>query len=137
MIELTDIAYVRSGAADLDSAARFTVDVVGLGPVGDVDADGTAATAEHPDVNADQRVAYLRADGRHHRLALVEGGSGVLASGFTARDEEALALAGTELETRGVTAHRGDPAAARSRRVAGFLAFDDPFGNRIELVVGQ
>ncbi|WP_345154960.1 class II aldolase/adducin family protein, partial [Nonomuraea rubra] len=30
MIELTDIAYVRSGAADLDNAVRFAVDIVGM-----------------------------------------------------------------------------------------------------------
>jgi 2,3-dihydroxy-p-cumate/2,3-dihydroxybenzoate 3,4-dioxygenase len=33
--------------------------------------------------------------------------------------------------------HRGSPAEARSRRVREFIAFDDPFGNRIELVSQQ
>ncbi|WP_300014366.1 VOC family protein [Pseudonocardia sp.] len=120
MIELTDIAYVRSGAADLDGAVRFAVDVVGLQHVGTEDG-----------------VAHVRADGRHHCLAFVEGASGVLASAFTVRDDDALALAETELETRGFTVHRGDAAQARSRRVGRFVGFDDPFGNRIELVVGQ
>ena len=30
MITLTDIAYVRSGVADLDGAVRFATDIVGL-----------------------------------------------------------------------------------------------------------
>ena len=30
MITLTDIAYVRSGAADLDAATRFATEIVGL-----------------------------------------------------------------------------------------------------------
>lgn len=120
MIELTDIAYVRSGAADLDAAVDFATSIVGL----------ELASAE-------QGVAHLRADARHHCLALVAGDSGVLASGFTVADDDALALAESELEQRGVTVTRGDSAACRSRRVRDYIGFDDPFGNRLELVVGQ
>ena len=119
MIELTDIAYVRSGAVDLDKAVDFATRIVGLQLV-----DGEPG------------VAHLRADARHHCLALVGGQSGVIASGFTVADDDALALAETELEQRGLTVTRGDPAACRSRRVRSYIAFDDPFGNRIELVVG-
>jgi 2,3-dihydroxy-p-cumate/2,3-dihydroxybenzoate 3,4-dioxygenase len=121
MIELTDIAYVRSGAADLAAAVDFATRIVGLELV-----DG-----------GEPGVAHLRADARHHCLALVEGESGVIASGFTVADEDALALAETELEQRGITVSRGDSAACRSRRVREFVGLDDPFGNRIELVVGQ
>src|SRR6266545_836211 len=101
MIELTDIAYVRSGVADLGKAVTFATEIVGLELAGRTD-DGTA---------------YLRADGRHHCLALVEGRSGVIASGFTVADEDALAAAETELEHAGFTVARGDAAAARARRV--------------------
>jgi len=121
MIELTDIAYVRSGAADLAAAVDFATRIVGLEQV-----DG-----------GEPGVAHLRADARHHCLALVEGESGVIASGFTVADEDALALAETELEQRGISVSRGDSAACRSRRVREFVGLDDPFGNRIELVVGQ
>ncbi|MER6176087.1 VOC family protein [Streptosporangium sp. NPDC001681] len=120
MIELDDIAYVRSGAADLDAALRFAVDIVGL-----------ELTAQ------EDGVAYLRADQRHHCLALVEGESGVISSGFTVRDEDALAAAEIELEKAGVTVVRGDAKEADSRRVRDFLSFDDPFGNRIDLVIDQ
>ena len=74
MIELEDIAYVRSGAADLPAAVRFATDVVGLELV----------------ASDEQGVAHLRADARHHCLALVAGRSGVLASGFTVADDDAL-----------------------------------------------
>jgi 2,3-dihydroxy-p-cumate/2,3-dihydroxybenzoate 3,4-dioxygenase len=124
VIELTDIAYVRSGAADLDKAVAFATEVVGL------------ELAVSPG-SADPRTALLRADGRHHCLALVEGRSGVLASGFSVADVDALAAAETELERSGLTVRRGDAAAARQRRVRSFIGFDDPFGNRIELVSQQ
>ncbi len=118
MITLTDIAYVRSGVADLDAAVRFATDIVGL---------ELAAPTEIG-------VAHLRADHRHHCLALVEGPSGVISSGFTVADSDALAAAETELERAGFTVRRGSADEARSRRVREFIAFDDPFGNRIELV---
>jgi 2,3-dihydroxy-p-cumate/2,3-dihydroxybenzoate 3,4-dioxygenase len=121
MITLTDIAYVRSGVADLDAAVRFATDIVGL---------ELAAPSEIG-------VAHLRADHRHHCLALVEGGSGVISSGFTVADSDALSLAETELERSGITVRRGSSAEARSRRVGEFIAFDDPFGNRLELVAQQ
>jgi len=121
MIELTDIGYVRSGAADLAAAVDFATRIVGLELV-----DG-----------GEPGVAHLRADARHHCLALVQGESGVIASGFTVADEDALALAETELEQRGIAVARGDAAQCRSRRVREFIGLDDPFGNRIELVVGQ
>jgi 2,3-dihydroxy-p-cumate/2,3-dihydroxybenzoate 3,4-dioxygenase len=121
MIELADIAYVRSGAADLATAVDFATRIVGLELV-----DG-----------GEPGVAHLRADHRHHCLALVGGESGVISTGFTVADEDALALAETELEQRGFTVTRGDAAASRSRRVRQFIGLDDPFGNRIELVVDQ
>jgi 2,3-dihydroxy-p-cumate/2,3-dihydroxybenzoate 3,4-dioxygenase len=121
MITLTDIAYVRSGVADLDAAVRFATGIVGL--------ELAAAT--------EAGVAHLRADHRHHCLALVEGPSGVIASGFAVAGSDALAAAETELERSGITVRRGSAQQARSRRVREFIAFDDPFGNRLELVSQQ
>jgi 2,3-dihydroxy-p-cumate/2,3-dihydroxybenzoate 3,4-dioxygenase len=132
MITLTDIAYVRSGVADLGSAVRFATEIVGLELVTPVDGDGVAS-----DGVAGDGVASLRADWRHHCLALVQGPSGVLASGFSVAGPDALDAAETELERSGLTVTRGSAADARSRRVREFIAFDDPFGNRIELVSQQ
>jgi 2,3-dihydroxy-p-cumate/2,3-dihydroxybenzoate 3,4-dioxygenase len=121
VITLTDIAYVRSGVADLDAATRFATQIVGL---------ELAAPTE-------AGIAHLRADHRHHCLALVEGPSGVISSGFSVADADALGDAETELERSGLTVRRGSAAQARSRRVREFIAFDDPFGNRVELVSQQ
>jgi 2,3-dihydroxy-p-cumate/2,3-dihydroxybenzoate 3,4-dioxygenase len=121
MITLTDIAYVRSGVTDMDAAARFATEIVGL-------------ELEAP---TEIGIAHLRADHRHHCLALVEGRSGVISSGFTVADSDALAAAETELERAGFAVHRGAGEEARSRRVREFIAFDDPFGNRVELVSQQ
>jgi 2,3-dihydroxy-p-cumate/2,3-dihydroxybenzoate 3,4-dioxygenase len=121
MITLTDIAYVRSGVADLDAAVRFATQIVGL---------ELAAPTE-------VGVAHLRADHRHHCLALVAGPSGVISSGFNVADSAALAAAETELERSGHKVRRGSAQEARSRRVREFIAFDDPFGNRLELVSQQ
>jgi len=121
MITITDIAYVRSGVTDLDAAARFATEIVGL---------ELAAPTE-------PGVTHLRADHRHHCLALVEGPSGVISSGFCAGDSDALAAAETELERAGITVHRGSAEESRSRRVREFIGFDDPFGNRVELVSQQ
>ncbi len=121
MITLTDIAYVRSGVADLDAAIKFATEIVGL---------ELAAPTE-------AGVAHLRADQRHHCLALVEGPSGMIASGFTVADADALDAGETELERSGLTVRRGSAAEARSRRVREFIGFDDPSGNRIELVSQQ
>jgi len=121
MITLIDIAYVRSGVADLDAATRFATDIVGL---------ELAAPTEGG-------VSHLRADHRHHCLALVEGPSGVICSGFSVAGPDALAAAETELERSGFAVRRGSAGEARSRRVREFIAFDDPFGNQVELVSQQ
>ena len=121
MIELQDIAYVRSGVTDLERATRFAVDIVGLDPV-----------------VAEPGVTYLRADHRHHCLALVESDrAGVHASAFSLRDDAALEAAETELQRHGCTVWRGTATQSRQRRVRNFIAFDDPFGNHVELVTGQ
>jgi 2,3-dihydroxy-p-cumate/2,3-dihydroxybenzoate 3,4-dioxygenase len=121
MIELQDIAYVRSGVTDLERATRFAVDIVGLDPV-----------------SAEPGVTYLRADHRHHCLALVESDqAGVHASAFSLLDDAALESAESELQQHGCTVWRGSAEQARQRRVRNFIAFDDPFGNHVELVTGQ
>ena len=94
MITLTDIAYVRSGVADLGAATRFATDIVGL---------ELAASTE-------PGVAHLRADHRHHCLALVQGPSGVISSGFTVAGPDALDAAETELERGGTSVYRGSAA---------------------------
>jgi 2,3-dihydroxy-p-cumate/2,3-dihydroxybenzoate 3,4-dioxygenase len=120
MIDLKDIAYVRSGTTDRATATGFATDIVGLELVGQT-----------------ETTAYLRADNRHHCLAFVAGQAGVLATGFTLAGEDELADAERELETAGVKVVRGDSAGARDRYVRDYLSFEDPFGNIVDLVVDQ
>ncbi|MFE4756763.1 VOC family protein [Streptomyces mirabilis] len=121
MITLTDIAYVRSGVEDLEGAVRFATDIVGL-----------------EEVRSDEPgVAHLRAETRGHCLTFVQGPSGAISSGFTVASRDALAEAETELEKQGLRVERGDRAGARSRGVSEYIAFDDPFGNRVELAAEQ
>jgi len=121
LIELQDIAYVRSGVADLHKAVDFATRIVGLELVEETEPG----------------VAHLRADSRHHCLSFVEGPSGVIASGFQVADDDALTAAESHLEQSGFAVRRADKAEARSRRVRNAIGFDDPFGNRIELVSQQ
>src|ERR1700759_1856369 len=105
MIELHDIAYIRSGGTDLERATRFAVDIVGLDPV----ELGTG-------------VSYLRADHRHHCLALVQRDeAGVHASAFSLRDDDDLESAESELQRYGCTVVRGSGEQARQRRVRNFV----------------
>lgn len=120
MIELVDIGYVRSGAKDVGTAVAFARDIVGMKYQG-----------------ADNGVHYLRADKRQHCLAFVEGESGVLSSGLVLRDDKALAAAAKHLESIGIRVHHGTEDEARSRRVTDFISFDDPWGNKFDLVIGQ
>jgi hypothetical protein len=54
------------------------------------------------------------------------GRAGVLASGFTVADDDALEGAERELERRGFAVRRLGAAAARARGVRSGIAFDDP-----------
>jgi 2,3-dihydroxy-p-cumate/2,3-dihydroxybenzoate 3,4-dioxygenase len=118
VIELKDIQYVRSGSADAAEAVRFATEIVGMEYRGSEDG-----------------VHYLRADGRHHCLAFVEGRSGVLSSGLSLADSAALRAAEVELTLAGITTRWGTPEEAHSRHVREFLEFLDPWGNRFDLVV--
>ena len=100
--------------------------------------NGVLQVVEEDPESGNQRTIRVLGRGESFgELALVEGRSGVISSGFTVADEDALAAAETELERCGHAVTRGDAAAARSRRVRSFIGFDDPFGNRLELVCQQ
>jgi 2,3-dihydroxy-p-cumate/2,3-dihydroxybenzoate 3,4-dioxygenase len=120
MIELYDIAYVRSGTSDAAEAVRFATEIVGMQYQG-----------------SENGVHYLRADHRWHCLAFVEGESGVLSSGLAVADIDALDAAELYLAEQGIPTVRGTDEEARSRKVRAFITFDDPWGNRFDLVTNQ
>ncbi|GAA1072483.1 VOC family protein [Tsukamurella spumae] len=121
MITIPDIAYVRSGVEDLDGAVDFATRIVGL----------TQVPTDEPGV------AHLRADDRVHCLTFVQGPSGAIATGLRVGGLDELADAETQLEKLGITVTRGDEAGAASRGCGAFIGFDDPWGNRVELVARQ
>ena len=101
MITLTDIAYVRSGTADLDAAVRFAVDIVGL---------ELAAPGERRRPPARRPPPPLPRPGRGRAR-------GCSPPAFTVADSDALDAAQTELELAGVNVARGTrrrPATAGS-----------------------
>ncbi|MDO9714008.1 VOC family protein [Paracraurococcus lichenis] len=116
MIALYDVCYVRLGTRDLDTAARFATEVLGL------------EVAERG-----RQSLHLRSDARAHTLFYGEGDPAAQAVGFEVRRQEELDAAGTVLEALGHAVRRGTGAECAERRVRDFLAFRDPSGNAIEL----
>jgi 2,3-dihydroxy-p-cumate/2,3-dihydroxybenzoate 3,4-dioxygenase len=118
MIKLRDVCYVRLGTSDLASAESFATQVLGL----QVAERGKGAL-------------YLRSDDRAHTLCYGEGDPGEQAVGFEVDDEDSLQEAAATLESLKHRVIAGSREEADKRKAAAFIAFDDPTGNRIELVV--
>ena len=117
MIDLQRVCYVRLGTRDLEGATRFATDVLGL----EVAEVGKAAT-------------YFKSDEREHTLCYFEGDPRHQAVAFEVGSRAGLSAAASELERLGHAVHAGTPGEAEARKVREFIAFDDPSGNRIELV---
>ena len=118
MIDLLDIRYVRLGTRDLDAADRFAREVVGL---------------EFAREEAGAR--YYRSDDRDHTLVYFEGDPRDHTAGFELRDAAELDAAAAALSDRGFRVQAGSAEAREQRRVHDFASFQDPSGNRIDLVV--
>jgi 2,3-dihydroxy-p-cumate/2,3-dihydroxybenzoate 3,4-dioxygenase len=117
MIELRDIQYVRLGTRDLGVAERFGAEIFGLQAV---------------DRRADR--VYLKGDSRHHSLCYFEGDPGDQAIAFDLADWSQLGNALHRLKSANVPCGQGSDAEAADRHVEAFIWFNDPTGNRIELV---
>ena len=117
MIRLLDVSYVRLGTHDLEAAARFAVDYLGL------------EVSEHR-----KATVCFKSDAREHTLCYFEGNPADQAVAFEVRDQDELAFAASELERLEHAVHGGTESEAAARHVKGFIAFKDPSGNRIELV---
>jgi len=117
MIDLQRVCYVRLGTRDLEGATRFATDVLGL------------ETSE-----VVKGAVYFKSDQREHTLCYVEGDPSEQAVAFEVGSRAALSAAAGELERLGHPVRTGSPGEADARKVREFIAFDDPTGNRIELV---
>ncbi|PWR20966.1 VOC family protein [Zavarzinia compransoris] len=118
MIRLDDITYVRLGTPDLALAEDFATRILGL--------EVTGRTA---------KALYLRSDARAHTLCYVEGDPADQTAAFEVADGAELQAAAAALEALGHRVAAGTAAGADARKVMDFIAFRDPSGNRIELVV--
>jgi 2,3-dihydroxy-p-cumate/2,3-dihydroxybenzoate 3,4-dioxygenase len=119
MIKLLDVCYVRLGTTDLEGATHFATEYLGL------------------DVSEHARGAvYFKSDAREHTLCYFEGDPGDHTAAFEVASHDELEMASRELDALGHGVHVGTPAEAEARKVRRFIAFADPSGNRIELVVG-
>lgn len=117
MIELRDIHYTRIGTRDLDAAEHFATKLLGLESVG----------------RTKDRV-YLRSDHRHHTLCYVLGDPSEHVIGFDLKHWDALDDAIEQLRAQGVPCGLGSAEEAADRHVHAFGWFQDPTGNRIELL---
>ena len=82
-------------------------------------------------------VIRLRSDERHVRLAMIPGERNRLAYvGWDVADDARLEALAARLAEHGYPTTEGDADLLQRRHVKRLIAFDDPFGNRHELVVG-
>lgn len=117
MIELRDISYVRLGTGDLEGVTRYATEILGL------------EIAER-----NNHSVYFRSDAREHTLCYFEGALDDHVVAFEVGSRAELEAAATELDRLGHPVHAGSRAEAEQRKVHEFIAFNDPTGNRIELV---
>ena len=117
MIQLCDITYVRLGTRDLEGATRYATDILGL----EVAERGGNWT-------------QFRSDSRAHTLCYFEGDPSDQIAAFEVASRGELDAAAAELERLGHPVRAGTRAECEQRKVHDFIAFDDPTGNRIELV---
>jgi 2,3-dihydroxy-p-cumate/2,3-dihydroxybenzoate 3,4-dioxygenase len=125
MINLHDIRYVRVGTKSLDAAIDFATRIVGLQLVG---REGKSAYFRSDKVDE-------RGDTRDHTLVYFEGDPSDHTAAFDLVDPHDFDRIGAELENAGHSVRMGTPAECEQRRVKRFLAFRDPTGNKVEVVV--
>lgn len=120
---INQLSYVAGTTSDLPAWKQYATEVLGLEIVGD----------------GDDRLLYVRADDRHHRLAMRSGhDEDVAYVGWEVPSRSALDAAAAALEQAGVRVEQGKPEEAADRRVLDFVYFTCPHsGVRMELVVGH
>jgi len=125
MVNLHDIRYLRIGTPDLDAAIEFATKIVGLQLTG---REGKAAYFRSDKV-------AVRGDTRDHTLVYFEGDPSDHSIGFDLKNPDDFDKIGAELEGAGHPVHLGTREECELRRVQQLLAFRDPTGNHIEIVV--
>lgn len=117
MIRLSNIRYVRLGTNDPLGATRFAREILGLELV-----------------RTRKGATYLRGDDRDHTLVYLQGDPRQHSTGFEVATADELQAAGATLESLGHRVHAGTADECEERAVQDFISFQDPSGNRLDLV---
>ena len=118
MIELKDIAYTRLGTPDVEQAVDYATNILGL-PI----EDKTRKGAQFRSDNRGQTMSYFEGDPRDQVVA------------FEVDTRKELDMAATTLESLGHPVELGTADACAERKVAAFIAFRNPAGDKIEFAV--
>ncbi len=124
MVDLHDIRYVRLGTRDIDRAIDFATKIVGLELVA---REGGCAY-----FRSDR--AATGGDTRDHTLVYFEGDPNHQTAGFELSDPADFDTAASAFEKAGLRIRIGTKNESEQRRVRQFMTFQDPSGNRIEVV---
>jgi 3,4-dihydroxy-9,10-secoandrosta-1,3,5(10)-triene-9,17-dione 4,5-dioxygenase len=120
-VPVLSLGYLRLESTDLDAWQTFAGDFLGLMPVA---AEG------------DESLRY-RMDHYPPRLVVSPGAeSRATAIGFEVLNERDLKRTVAAVEDAGIKVTEGSDEEADERRVTGFVRFDDPGGNPVELFYG-
>lgn len=122
-MSVSRLAYVGADATDLSSWRNYAAEVLGLEV-------GTGSS---------ERLLYLRADERHHRLSIHAGDKDDIAYvGWEVATHQVLEATASALENHGVAVKPGKPNELADRRVLELVHFTCPHtGVRMELTVGN
>ena len=118
MIELIDLRYVHLGTKDASSASRWAQEIYGLEEVDRKD-DGI----------------YLRGDDRDHNICYFNGNPKDNTVGLEVSDYDSLQQAESYLKANGIAVTQGNSKGAEKRRCKKYFTFNDPTGNKFDLVV--
>ena len=122
-MQIRALSYVGIEAKDLDAWAGFSTEFLGMPIV-------------RPEGTTDRLL--LRMDERTYRFDVRAGSSDrLLWLGWEVSTRADLESAERELAAAGVDVSAGTPAETKERGVLGFVAFEDPGGNRQEIFYGQ
>jgi 3,4-dihydroxy-9,10-secoandrosta-1,3,5(10)-triene-9,17-dione 4,5-dioxygenase len=120
-VPVISLGYLRLESTDLDAWKTFAGDFLGLMPAA---------------VDGDESLRY-RMDYYPPRLVVSPGSeSRATAIGFEVLNERDLKGTVAVVEEAGIKVTEGPEAEAEERRVTGFVRFDDPGGNPVELFYG-
>jgi Glyoxalase/Bleomycin resistance protein/Dioxygenase superfamily len=103
-MRVSKLAYLGANATDVDAWRKYSSDVLGL----EIGTDSS------------DRLLYLRADERHHRLSIHEGkGDDLAYVGWEVTSHEALEAIAATLDREGTRVEPGKPNELADRRAHG------------------